>query len=44
VKQKRDVRDTMRETEKRIESDSRQLKIDLEDQLQKALDNPLSNK
>ena len=40
----KDVRDTMRETEKRIEADSRQLKIDLEDQLQKALDNPLSNK
>jgi len=39
----KDVRDTMREVENRIEVDMEKLENDLEDRLQKALDNPLSD-
>ena len=39
----KDVRDTMRETESRIESDLSTLETKLQEQIQEALDNPLSN-
>ena len=39
----KDVRDTMREVESRIEADMEKLENDLEEKLQKALDNPLSD-
>lgn len=39
----KDVRDTMRTTEDRIDSKIRQLETDLNDRLQKALDNPLAD-
>lgn len=39
----KDVRTTMRDTETRIDDSMRQLRTDLEDKLQKALDNPLAN-
>ena len=39
----KDVRDTMRETENRIESDLSTLETKLQEQIQEALDNPLSN-
>jgi len=39
----KDVRDTMRDVEQRIEADMEKLENDLEDRLQKALDNPLSD-
>jgi len=39
----KDVRNTMRETEDRIDADSRQLENDLNEKLQEALDNPLNN-
>ena len=40
----KDVRDTMRNVESRIETDMEKLEDDLEEKLQKALDNPLSDK
>jgi len=39
----KDVRDTMRETETRIETDLDALETKLQEQIQEALDNPLSN-
>ena len=39
----KDVRDTMRDVENRIESDMEKLEADLEEKLQKALDNPLAD-
>ena len=39
----KDVRDTMRDVETRIEADMEKLEDDLEERLQKALDNPLSD-
>ena len=39
----KDVRDTMRDVENRIEADMEKLETSLEDKLQKALDNPLSD-
>ena len=39
----KDVRDTMREVENRIEADMEKLETDLEEKLQKALDNPLAD-
>ena len=39
----KDVRDTMREVENRIEADMERLETDLEEKLQKALDNPLAD-
>jgi chromosome segregation ATPase len=39
----KDVRDTMRTTESRIDESMRQLDKDLNEKLQEALDNPLSN-
>ena len=39
----KDVRDTMREVENRIEADMEKLETDLQDKLQKALDNPLAD-
>ena len=39
----KDVRDTMREVEKRIEEDMTKLEDKLNERLQEALDNPLSN-
>ena len=39
----KDVRDTMRETESRIETDLDALETKLQEQIQEALDNPLSN-
>ena len=39
----KDVRDTMREVEERIETDMEKLENDLEEKLQKALDNPLAD-
>ena len=39
----KDVRDTMRNVENRIESDMEKLESDLEEKLQKALDNPLAD-
>ncbi len=39
----KDVRDTMRDVETRIEADMEKLETDLEDKLQKALDNPLAD-
>ena len=39
----KDVRDTMRETESRIETDLDTLETKLQEQIQEALDNPLSN-
>jgi|TARA_A200000159_G_scaffold40469_1_gene37044 gas vesicle protein len=39
----KDVRDTMRDVENRIETDMEKLETSLEDKLQKALDNPLSD-
>jgi gas vesicle protein len=39
----KDVRDTMRDVENRIETDMEKLENDLEEKLQKALDNPLAD-
>ena len=39
----KDVRDTMRNVESRIEADMEKLETDLEEKLQKALDNPLAD-
>ena len=39
----KDVRDTMRSTESRIDEDMRQLEKDLSEKLQEALDNPLND-
>ena len=39
----KDVRDTMRDVETRIEADMEKLETDLENKLQKALDNPLAD-
>ena len=39
----KDVRDTMRDLETRIEADMEKLETDLENKLQKALDNPLAD-
>ena len=39
----KDVRDTMRDVENRIEADMEKLESDLEERLQKALDNPLAD-
>jgi len=39
----KDVRDTMRDIENRIEEDMRKLEEELNERLQEALDNPLSN-
>ena len=39
----KDVRDTMRDVENRIEIDMEKLEADLEEKLQKALDNPLAD-
>ena len=39
----KDVRDTMRDVETRIEEDMEKLGTDIENRLQKALDNPLSD-
>lgn len=39
----KDVRDTMRDVENRIEVDMEKLETDLEEKLQKALDNPLAD-
>jgi len=39
----KDVRDTMRDVENRIETDMEKLETDLDDKLQKALDNPLAD-
>ena len=39
----KDVRDTMREVENRIEADMEKLETNLQDKLQKALDNPLAD-
>ena len=39
----KDVRDTMREVENRIEADMEKLETDIEEKLQKALDNPLAD-
>ena len=39
----KDVRDTMRNVENRIEADMEKLETDLEEKLQKALDNPLAD-
>jgi len=39
----KDVRDTMRDVETRIEADMEKLENDLEEKLQKALDNPLAD-
>ena len=39
----KDVRDTMRNVENRIEADMEKLESDLEEKLQKALDNPLAD-
>lgn len=39
----KDVRDTMRDVESRIETDMEKLETDLDDKLQKALDNPLAD-
>lgn len=39
----KDVRDTMRDVETRIEVDMKNLETDLEEKLQKALDNPLAD-
>jgi hypothetical protein len=39
----KDVRQTMRETEERIESDMAKLESDLNQRIQEALDNPLAN-
>ena len=39
----KDVRDTMRDVENRIEADMEKLESDLEEKLQKALDNPLAD-
>lgn len=39
----KDVRDTMRDVEARIDADMEKLESDLEERLQKALDNPLAD-
>jgi chromosome segregation ATPase len=39
----KDVRDTMRDVENRIEADMEKLETDLDEKLQKALDNPLAD-
>ena len=39
----KDVRDEMRELEDRVERDMEKLKVDLEETVQKALDNPLAD-
>ena len=39
----KDVRDTMRDVENRIDADMEKLEADLEERLQKALDNPLAD-